>query len=237
MRGLITFTAALEFKAAHLAEKGEFTGYGAVFNNTDQAGDLILPGAFSATIAEWKAGGRPMPMHLNHGLPELGGVRGVGVWSEVAEDGRGLTCKGRISGMNTDAGRLLFERVRDGAIAGLSIGFKVAPGGADFPERKSAADPRRVIRVARLSEVSLVDDPCNPEALVDEVKAKLADGKMPTVEELARSLEALGFEPDRARAVAKRGLDGLEDRAGYVVADALVRELRREIDEFSLPTF
>src|SRR4051812_36903925 len=103
----LQFQTVLEVKAFGDPASGEFSGYGAVFHNTDLIGDRILPGAFAETIAERKALGRPLPMHLNHGLPELGGQRGIGVWKAVEEDERGLRLEGKISGMNTDAGRLL----------------------------------------------------------------------------------------------------------------------------------
>lgn len=166
------FATPLEIKATTDAA-GEFTGYGAVFGKVDQAGDLIMPGAFRETIAERK--GRPLPMHLNHGLIELGGRRGVGTWHAVAEDSTGVEVKGRLAGMQTETGRYLFEQVRSGAFGGLSIGFRVAPGGAMFGT-KSAGSARRTLSKVHLSEVSLTDDPCNTLALVREVKSRL-EGK------------------------------------------------------------
>lgn len=165
----ITLAAPLEIKSLGPAETGEFSGYGAIFHSVDQVGDRILPGAFTETLAEQKATGRKLPMHFNHGLPELGGVRGVGVWNVVEQDENGLRVEGKISGMNTDAGRLLYERVRDGAIGGLSIGFRVRGNGAVYG--RSAGEPRRTIKAATLREISVVDDPCHPMARADNFKA------------------------------------------------------------------
>ena len=163
--------APLELKFAGSPDAGEFEGYGAVFGNVDLHGDRILPGAFATTLAETKAGGRPISMHVNHGFPALGGQRAVGVWTDVAEDGKGLRVKGRISGMNTDAGRHLFERVKDGAFTGLSVGYRVAAGGAVYGTK--ASDPRRTLKALHLSEVSLVDTPSNGAALIDGFKTAL----------------------------------------------------------------
>lgn len=159
--------ASLELKAAPDAATGEFTGYGAIFGNVDSHGDTITPGAFRDSIAGRK--NRPLPMHLNHGLPAIGGLRGVGVWSALAEDSRGLEVKGKISGMSTDAGRLLYERVKDGAFAGLSIGYVVPPGGAVLG--KAANGARRTLNRLDLVEVSLVDNPSNADALLHQVKS------------------------------------------------------------------
>ncbi len=166
------FATALELKSSPDAA-GEFTGYGAVFGNVDLNGDVIMPGAFRDTIAERK--GRALPMHFNHGIPELGGRRGVGSWHAVSEDSTGVEVKGRLAGMNTETGRYLFEQVREGAVPGLSIGFKVASGGATFGT-KAASGARRTLTKLHLSEISLVDDPCNTLALIREVKSRV-EGK------------------------------------------------------------
>lgn len=166
-----TVTASLELKFAANADLGEFEGYGAVFGNVDLHGDVIAPGAFKTSLAEQAAAGRRVPMHVNHGLQVLGGQRAVGVWSEIAEDGKGLRVKGKVSGMNTDAGRNLYERVRDGAFPGLSIGYNVAAGGASYG--KVAGEPKRTLKTVHLHEVSLVDAPSNGAALIDGIKTAL----------------------------------------------------------------
>lgn len=234
-------SATLEIKSLGTDASGEFSGYGAVFHNTDVAGDRILPGAFAETIAERKAMGRPLPMHLNHGLPELGGVRGIGVWKALAEDERGLRVEGKISGMNTDAGRLLYERVRDGAIGGLSIGFKVKGNGATYG--RGAGEPRRTIKAATLAEVSLVDDPCNASARVDNIKSALAAGVLPTIREFEDFLRERGFSRSQATQIAERGFKSLDCRDGGdgeampPEAKAVLSDIRATLAGFSLPSY
>lgn len=163
------FVAPLEVKFADNAAAGVFSGYGAVFGNVDSYGDVIMPGAFADSLAERKAQGRGnIPMHVMHrflggdGLP-------VGVWTNVAEDDKGLKVEGKISGMNTDVGRLLYERVKDGALGGLSIGFNVRPGGSVLG--KKAGEPKRTLKALNLREISLVDDPANALSRIEEIKA------------------------------------------------------------------
>lgn len=166
---LETLSAPLEIKLASNADTGEFTGYGSFFGNCDRVGDVVRPGAFAATLAERKAQGFGLPpMHFNHGLPEMGGERSIGVWSEMAEDAKGLRVRGRISGMNTDRGRHYFERLKDGAIGGMSIGFAVRPNGAEYV--KGADGSRRHLKAVNLAEVSIVDEPANILARVEAVK-------------------------------------------------------------------
>lgn len=197
---LETLTAPLEIKLAGSTDTGEFEGYGAFFGNVDAHGDAIEPGAFAATLAARKAQGRPpVPMHFNHGSALFGGESAVGVWRDMSEDAKGLRVRGRISGMNTDRGRYYFERVKDGAISGLSIGFRIPQGGST-PGPKGG--PQRVIKAIDLVEVSIVDDPANTLARVDAVKlAGIAD-----LEELLRRG---GLSKAAARRVAAGGWPAL----------------------------
>lgn len=166
---LETLSAPLEIKLAPNADAGEFEGYGSFFGNQDSHGDVVVMGAFKASLTERAGRGLPLvPMHFNHGIPELGGERAVGVWKAMSEDSKGLHVRGRISGMNTDKGRHYFERVKDGAISGLSIGYRLAPNGADYG--KSPAEPRRRLKAVLLHEVSIVDEPSNALARVEAVK-------------------------------------------------------------------
>lgn len=159
-----------EFKlaAGDAGASGTVEGYGSVFGNVDSHGDVILPGAFASSLAERKAQGRVLPMHVMHGVFGGDGVP-AGVWNDVAEDSKGLHVKGKISGVNTDAGRLLYERVKDGALGGLSIGYSVPEGGS---EKSAQSGARRTIKHANLFEVSLVDDPSNALSRVTELKAR-----------------------------------------------------------------
>lgn len=149
---------------------GEFRGYGAVFGNEDSHGDVIAPGAFAESLAERKAQGRSTPMHVMHAFYGGDGLP-IGVWKSIDEDEKGLRVHGKISGMNTDAGKLNYERLRDGAFGGLSIGYSINPGGA--VEGKGKGEPKRTLKSLALHEISLVDQPSNALARVDEIKARL----------------------------------------------------------------
>jgi HK97 family phage prohead protease len=133
---------------------------------------MIMPGAFEESLAERKSQGRNVPMHLMHRIFGGDGLP-VGVWTSVAEDDKGLRVEGKISGMNTDAGRRVFELVKDGALGGLSIGYKVRTNGATYG--KKAGEPKRTLKALSLHEISLVDDPSNALTRVNEIKAAMAE--------------------------------------------------------------
>ncbi|MBM3096612.1 HK97 family phage prohead protease [Gluconobacter cerinus] len=161
--------APFEVKFASSGEPGTFEGYGSVFGNVDSHGDVVMPGAFSQTLAERKAQGRTIAMHVMHGLFGGDGLP-AGVWTDASEDSKGLHLKGKLSGMDTDYGKRLHGLVKDGALGGLSIGFSVPQGGAVKAAQGSGAS-RQINRV-NLHEVSLVDDPSNAASRVTDMKRR-----------------------------------------------------------------
>ena len=93
-------------------DSGVVEGYGSVFGNEDSYGDVIVPGAFAASIA------RKTPKMLwQHDM-----AKPIGVWDEISEDGMGLRLRGRVA--NTSQGMEARELVKMGALDGLSIGFR-----------------------------------------------------------------------------------------------------------------
>ena len=165
-----TFVAPLELKFASDGA-GEFEGYGAIFGNVDSHGDMIAPRAFEASLAQHKAKGTMPAMYVQHG-PAMGGdALPAGVWNAVDEDDRGLKVKGKISALDTDHGRRIRSLMQDGAMRGLSIGYRVATGGATFGQK--AGEPRRMLKALNLVEVSIVRDPSNAEAMIHGIKAEV----------------------------------------------------------------
>ncbi len=168
-----TFLASMEIKLAPGDGTGEVSGYGAVFGNQDSHGDVILPGAFAHALAGHKAAGTMPALYVEHG-PVLGGsLLPDGVWTHMEEDATGLKVRGRISALDTDHGKRIRSLVQDGALSGMSIGFKVGAGNATVG--KKAGEPRRTISsFDKLYEVSLVNSPSNTLARVDGIKGLLA---------------------------------------------------------------
>lgn len=133
-------------------EPGHIEGYGSVFNIRDRGGDIVVKGAFSASLEE-----RMPKMLYNHDPAKV-----IGMWDEAYEDERGLRLRGRIN-MDTQQGREVYSNLKMGALDGLSIGY-----------RTTSAEPKanaRMIKAADLYEVSVVSIPMNPQSTVDAVKA------------------------------------------------------------------
>jgi uncharacterized protein len=174
----------------------EFAGYGAVFNNVDDGGDMIVPGAFAETIAESKASGDWPMMLSQHGglIPNSADLTPVGLWTEMKEDDYGLYMRGKLA--DTARGRELYTLMKmepRPAIRGLSIGYQVKGH-----ERGNSADPytRKLTRL-KLGEVSLATFPMNRRALVDNVKSIEDLSSMAEVEAYLR--EAGGLSRNEAK--------------------------------------
>lgn len=60
------------------------SGYGAVFNNEDLGGDIILPGAFKRSLSEWTKRKSMPAMLWQHMSDQV-----IGAWDDIAEDDRG----------------------------------------------------------------------------------------------------------------------------------------------------
>ena len=72
-------------------------GYASVFGVRDRGGDVVMPGAYAASLARMAAAGRRVKLLWQHDAAQP-----IGVWDEIAEDGHGLRVKGRLL---TEVGR------------------------------------------------------------------------------------------------------------------------------------
>jgi HK97 family phage prohead protease len=197
-----------------LADKapGTFEGYGAVFGNLDAKGDVIEPGAFAASLLERERKGLGLPsMFKLHGAPANADADPIGVWEHMVEDSSGLSVAGRLVGLDTERGKWNHALLKEGALKGLSIGFRVRPNGAKMGSGK-AGEPRRYLKSVTLNEVSLVDDPANHLARVYAMKsaagldlASLLDPRALEAE-LRRELKISGSDAVRAVGILKKHL-------------------------------
>lgn len=247
-----SITAPLELKFAD-AQAGEFDGLASAFGVVDSHGDVVAPGAFAASLAQYQARGMMPAMYVQHG-PALGGdLLPAGVWTKMEEAPDGLRVKGRLSALDTDYGKRVRGLMADGALRSLSIGFRVAPGGAAYG--KKAGEPRRTLKAVSLVEVSIVTAGSNPNARVENLKAsglaleiedmksRVANGDMPTRREVERFLrDAMGLSRAQAEAFAGSGFKALsaresEGEANTPARRAALESLGATLAGFSLPSF
>lgn len=136
-----------------LTEGSVIEGYASLFGVADQGGDVVMPGAYAASLARLVAKGDKVRMLWQHDP-----MRPIGVWDEIHEDGKGLWVKGRLLPEVAQA-REAAALIQAGAIDGLSIGYRTVRADRD-------AQGRRRLAEVELWEVSLVTFPMLPEAKV-----------------------------------------------------------------------
>jgi HK97 family phage prohead protease len=146
----------LEVKAAPGAagepEERTAQGYVAAFSNVDHGNDVILPGAFDATLAT----GRKVRFLREHDRSRV-----LGVTLALKADAHGLLGRFRFS--RTPLGEETYQLLRDGALDSFSIGYRAD----DFGHR---ADGVRELKAISLYEASVVSLAMNERALVTTVK-------------------------------------------------------------------
>ncbi len=140
-------------------------GHACLFGVVDLGRDMVLPGAFAESLAR----GAAVRMLYQHDPAEP-----IGVWTDIREDARGLYVRGRLSPAVARA-RECAALVREGALDGLSIGFKAV---------EARTDPKtRVRRLSRIDlwEVSIVTFPMQPGARLAPVEPALAPSFAPSL--------------------------------------------------------
>lgn len=203
------FVGALELKS--MDDNGQFSGYGAVFGNRDQDGDVIVRGAFTNQLANSKPSDIKMLWQHDTRCP-------IGVYDEIYEDDNGLFVKGRLLVGQVEKATECYALLKAGAIQGLSVGFTINQDGAKY-----AQDGNRYLSDLRLWEISIVTFPANMQANVDNVKS------ITNIKEFERFLRDAGFSRSEATKIASRGYKSVQCDAGQ---DDLV-ELRKKLNELN----
>lgn len=182
----------LEIKAVQ--EDGFFSGYGAVFGNIDWYNDVILPGAFTASLAKWRAKNKMPPVLWNHNDSEP-----IGIYTNIYEDEKGLFVEGKLLIDDVPRAKSTHALLKAGAIDGLSIGYSTKKA------NQQGNGVRELIEVD-IGEISIVTQPANERSLITSVKSKLDEGELPTLPEFEKFLRESGFSKSQSVAIASKGL-------------------------------
>lgn len=140
-----------EFKAVDSGEM-QISGYASVFNVIDSYYDAIAPGAFAKTIMENR---NRIKLCYQHSLSCP-----IGKITELKEDNKGLFFSAKLA--NTTMGTDCYNLVKDGILDEISIGFQSI--------KDEFVNDVRVIREAKLWEISIVTLAANEYAKITDVK-------------------------------------------------------------------
>ena len=193
----------VQLKNASVKADGSFEGYGSVFGVVDTYGDVVERGAFQKSLATHRDEGSMPAMLWQHDPREP-----VGVWSGMKEDDHGLAVSGHLN-LDTQRGAEAHALLKQGALRGLSIGYKVPEGGY---ERDGSVYRLKEIE---LWEVSLVTFPANRAAQIrsaGELEQLLRDAglaKKAAVRVVAGGFKALAKDDEDAE-LAQAVLDQIK---------------------------
>lgn len=157
-------TVAFEIKAIGATDDGNFTfeGYASTFGNKDFGDDIVVPGAFKASLKQTNN----VPILWQHSMHEP-----IGKSIELTEDDKGLFLKGILPKDDDFVKGRVIPQMKIGSIKEMSIGY--------FIKDSEMQDDIRYLKEVELFEVSLVTKAMNPRATVTGFKAIGADLKFP----------------------------------------------------------
>ncbi|CAA9339065.1 MAG: Gene Transfer Agent prohead protease, partial [uncultured Microvirga sp.] len=139
-----------------VGQDGVFEGYASLLGVPDLGKDVVSPGAFAESLARRGVSGVRLLFQHDPAAP-------LGRWVSIAEDARGLRVRGKLN-LAVARAREIHALLREGAIDGLSIGFRVERA------RNERATGLRRLEKLDLWEISIVTFPMLPGARVSGVK-------------------------------------------------------------------
>lgn len=181
-----------EFKLA--GDAGLVEGYASVFGNVDRGGDVVVPGAFREFSRT--RDGKTLVLYQHDPRSPIGKA-------DVVQDSTGLHFRAQLAMSDATARRAL-SHMKEGLLDGMSIGYDVLPGGAQYKGE------RRELSALHLYEISAVTWGMNPLARVETVKSAIDCIDVREFEQLLR--ERLGLSSRKAKAAANRCWPIVSDR-------------------------
>jgi HK97 family phage prohead protease len=143
-------------------DPGTLTGWASVYNTIDRQEDVVIPGAFKKTLAEWRTSKRVIPLTLDH-KKNAEGV--IGSLVKAEDTPLGLRTTFRFA--STPDAQTARVKAREGHLTGLSV-----EGGAVNPTVQVVdGRPVRLLKEIALMSVGLSPFPANTGALVTVAKA------------------------------------------------------------------
>lgn len=225
------FTKEYWFSAEGAAEDGTFTGYASVaLGEPDSYGDIVMPGAFSKTLARHKSRETLPMMFFGHKADELP----IGKWLSLDEDDRGLKAVGQLA-LDDPFAQRVYAAMKGGRVRGLSIGYRIPAGGIEYNVEGKGVNH---LKEVDLFEVSVVNIPACADALVSGVKSetlhnakvKLAAGDRLTERELESVFKSMGLSNSQAERAVRLHLKGqgepAEAASGADFASAFLAQMR-----------
>jgi hypothetical protein len=208
-------------KRSDVADHGAFKALAASFSGkADRQGDILLPGAFSASLADLASRGARLPLLWNHDSSEP-----IGAVTAAQETDRGLEVEGQLAIDGVSNAKRAHSLMKVGGLS-LSIGSSVPPGGAELRD-----DGTRLLKKLDLHEISAVAVPADAGAVIHEVKGLELD--------YARAARIyFGLPKRKAELFVRKGLAGMSgpdsdlDDEALAALDAAAARIEKLFSQF-----
>lgn len=161
-------------------EKGIIEGYASLYHIEDSDGDVVMPGAFDASVRALGRADRPLPLLWQHDIAQP-----IGIWQLVKSDSTGLFVRGQLFIHEVARAAEAYALLKRKALSGLSIGYKVVDA---LRDRQRGV---QLLKSIALYEISLVTFPALEAARVSGVKARLPGAALLSQPPLVGALQDL----------------------------------------------
>lgn len=152
---------------------GQFTAYASVFGNVDSYGEVVDPGAFTNTLADWGAKDGPIPLYWSHQV-SASPLMNLGHVAQAEEDDTGLLVTGQLDLANPEA-KYVHSLIKSKRVNQMSFAY-------DVLDHEEADDGTIHLKELKLHEVSIVPIGANQETEILDVK----NGLVQTIERTYR---------------------------------------------------
>lgn len=160
-------------------KEGQMRAYASIFGNVDSYGDVVMKGAFTDSLKEWKASDRSMPLLYLHNLSDP--FMNIGVIEEAEEDSKGLKILAQYDlDAESPVARKVYGLVKGRRINELSFAYDVVK--SVMVDDKDRPKVWRELHAVKIHEASVVPFGANPETEVIAIKS--------ATESLVRGLKA-----------------------------------------------
>lgn len=151
-------------------QEGEVRMLVSVFGNVDRYGDSVMPGAFTESLAGWKASGNPIPFIWSHKWDDP--FAHIGFVTQAAETDDGLEVEAKID-LDIGMGKQVYGLLKQRRVTQASFAYDVL----DHAWVEREADDGAKYHVLELRKLNLIEcGPClvgvNSETELLEVKAR-----------------------------------------------------------------
>lgn len=188
-------------------EAGQFRALVSVFGNKDSYGDIVAPGAFTDTLADWKASGDSIPVYWSHQMndPDMN----IGWVVDAKETDQGLEVLAQLDTEDGASPKALqaYRLLKGRRVREFSFAYDVLDGG---PQEKDG-DTYYELRKLKLYEVGPTPVGANPETELLGVKAAAEQAAI-----LSADLKAGRVLSSKNEDTLRTALSQLQDSASQI---------------------